>query len=102
MIRFVSIKFSSQSQSHLRHATTIQLGSQRGIEQTHDEVDQLILEEFTGRVYYDVGGFYERYFEGKSWTNNAKDIYEESRAQYTEGRWSGRPEPSIQGPFLSG
>ena len=53
--------------------------SQRGIEQTHDEVDQRILEELTGRVYYDVGGFYERYFEGKSWTNNTRDIYEESR-----------------------
>jgi hypothetical protein len=74
--------------------------SQRGIEQTHDEVDQRILEELTGRVYYDVGGFYERYFEGKSWTNNTRDIYEESRAQYTKGYWNGWPEPSIQGPFF--
>jgi len=72
----------------------------RGIEQTHDEVDQRILDELTGRVYYDVGGFYERYFVRKSWTNNARAIYEESRAQYTEGRWSGWPEPSIQGPFF--
>ncbi|PMD50233.1 uncharacterized protein K444DRAFT_546501, partial [Hyaloscypha bicolor E] len=51
----------------------------------------------TGRVYYDVGGSYERYFEGKSWTNNARDIYEDSRAQYAEGSWSGWPEPSLQG-----
>lgn len=50
--------------------------SQRGIEQTHAEVDQRIVEGLTGRVYYDVGGFYERYFEGKVWTNNARDIYE--------------------------
>lgn len=54
--------------------------SQRGIEQTHDKVDQRILEELTGRVYYDVRGFYERYFEGKSWTNKTRNIYEESRA----------------------
>ena len=74
--------------------------SQRGIEQTHDEVDQRILEELTGRVYYDVGGFYERYFEGKSWASNARDIYEQSRAQYTEGCWTGWPEPSLQGPFF--
>ncbi len=74
--------------------------SQRGIEQTHDEVDQRILEELTGRVYYDVGGFYERYFEGKVWTNNGRDIYEESRAQYTEGGWSGWPQPSIQSRFF--
>ncbi|KAL5354469.1 hypothetical protein ACLOAV_000558 [Pseudogymnoascus australis] len=74
--------------------------SQSGIEQTHDEVDQRILEELTGRVYYDVGEFYERYFEGKVWTNNTRDIYETSRHQYTEGRWSGWPEPSTQGSFF--
>lgn len=76
------------------------LASQRGIEQTHDEVDQRILEEITRRVYYDVGHFHKRYFKGKAWTNNAKDIYEESRAQYAEGHWSGWPEPSLQGPFF--
>jgi hypothetical protein len=74
--------------------------SQQGTEQTHDEVGQRILEELTGRVYSDVGSFYERYFEGKCWTNNAWDIYEESRAQYAEGRWSGWPEPSLQSHFF--
>lgn len=76
--------------------------SQRGVEQTHDEVYQQILEELTGRVYYDVGGFFGRYFEGKTWSNKAGSIYEKSRVQYTESRWSGWPEPSIQGQFLSG
>ena len=37
--------------------------SQRGSEQTHYEVDRRILEEVTGRVYHDVEGFHERYFE---------------------------------------
>jgi hypothetical protein len=73
--------------------------SQRGIEQTYDEVDQRIIEELTGSVYYDVGGFYERYFGGKPWTN-ARDIYNHSRAQYTESRWSGWPEPSRQSHFF--
>tara|TARA_R110002060_G_scaffold42721_3_gene54257 strand:+ start:450 stop:692 length:243 start_codon:yes stop_codon:yes gene_type:complete len=35
-------------------------------------------------VYYDVRRFYERYFERKSWTNNAKHIYDQSRTQYAE------------------
>ncbi|TEY37182.1 hypothetical protein BOTCAL_0526g00030 [Botryotinia calthae] len=74
--------------------------SQIGFEQTHNEVDQRILEELTGRVYYDVGGFYERYFEDKSWINSTRDIYEESRAQYAEGFWRGWPEPSFQGLFF--
>ncbi|KAG9236064.1 hypothetical protein BJ875DRAFT_541575 [Amylocarpus encephaloides] len=74
--------------------------SQRGTKQIHDEVDQRILEELTGRVYSDVGGFFERYFEGKTWTNKAGSIYEESRAQYTEGRWREWPEPPTQIPFF--
>ncbi|KAG9229469.1 hypothetical protein BJ875DRAFT_537697 [Amylocarpus encephaloides] len=72
----------------------------QGIEQSRDEVDQRILEEPTGRVYYDTGGFHERYFEEKAWTNHARDIYEESRTQYTEGRWSGCPDPLFQSPFF--
>jgi len=74
--------------------------SQRGIEQTHDEVDQRIVEELTGRVYDNVGGFYERYFEEKDWSNNARHIYEKSRAQYAEDYWIGWPEPALQGPFF--
>jgi len=60
--------------------------SQRGVEQTHDEVDQRILEDLTRRVYYDVRGFFKRYFKEKTWSNKAGIIYEESRAQYTESR----------------
>jgi hypothetical protein len=74
--------------------------SQRGIEQTHDEVDQRILEELTGRVHYDVGGFFERYFEEKTWSNQVEDICEKSMAQYADRRWSGWPEPSLQGLFF--
>ncbi|KAH9204398.1 hypothetical protein DL95DRAFT_529276 [Leptodontidium sp. 2 PMI_412] len=74
--------------------------SQSGIEQTHDEVDQRILEELTGRVYYDVEGFYERYFERKTWSNKAGDICEKSMAQYADGRWSRWPVPSRQVPFF--
>jgi hypothetical protein len=74
--------------------------SQSGIEQTHDEVDQRILEELTSRVYYDVGGFYERFFQGKTWTNKGLEIYSLSVAQYTEGAWRGWPKPSIQVLFF--
>jgi len=36
----------------------------------------------------------------KTWSNKAGDICEKSMAQYAEGRWSGWPEPSLQGPFF--
>ncbi|OAF59264.1 hypothetical protein VC83_04281 [Pseudogymnoascus destructans] len=55
----------------LRHALTIQLGFSEG-NRAHDEVDQRILEELTGCVYNGVGGFIERYFEGKIWMNNTE------------------------------
>lgn len=74
--------------------------SQSGTEQTHDEVDHRILEELTGRVYYDVGGFFERYFEERAWSNKANDICEQSMAQYADGHWKDWPEPSLQGPFF--
>jgi hypothetical protein len=48
------------------------------------EVDQRILEELIGRVYYDVRGFHERYFEGKTWTTNTMDIYKEAKAQFVQ------------------
>lgn len=47
-----------------------------------------------------MGGFYERFFQGKTWTNKALEIYSLSAAQYTEGAWSGWPEPSIQVLFF--
>ena len=36
----------------------------------------------------------------ESWPNNARDIYENLRVQYTEDRWSGWPESSLEIPFL--
>ncbi|KAI9866193.1 MAG: hypothetical protein M1813_001754 [Trichoglossum hirsutum] len=72
---------------------------QRGIEQTHDEADRQIVEELTGRVYYDVRGFPKQYFEGKTWTNKVGDIYKKSTTQCAEGHWSGWPEPVLRGHF---
>jgi hypothetical protein len=38
---------------------------QRGIKQIYNKVNQRILKELIGRVYYNIGGFYKHYFEGK-------------------------------------
>lgn len=55
--------------------------SQSGAEQSHDEAGQRILEELTGRFYYNVTGFYGRYFEGKTWMKKTMDICEEAKAR---------------------
>lgn len=36
----------------------------------------------------------------ESWPNNARDIYEKLRVQYTEDHWSSWPESSLEIPFL--
>ncbi|KAH8812673.1 hypothetical protein F5884DRAFT_832286 [Xylogone sp. PMI_703] len=74
--------------------------SQTGVEQTHYEVDRRIIEEFTGRVYYDVKGFYKRYFEGKLWTEEVNDIYQGCTSHYDEGQWSNWPNPPVQDLFF--
>ncbi|KAJ8102674.1 hypothetical protein POJ06DRAFT_280030 [Lipomyces tetrasporus] len=61
--------------------------SQSGIEQTHGEVDQRILEELTGASTT----------MSKTWTNKALEIYKLSVAQYA---WSGWPEPPLQAVFF--
>ena len=73
--------------------------SQRGIEQTYDEVGQRFLEELTGRIYYEPSKASSDNLRG-SWTNNGMNIYETLRVQYTEDSRSGWPESSLQSPFL--
>lgn len=71
-----------------------------GIEQTHAEVDQRICEELKGQVFVNVGGFFERYFEEKTWSENAGAIYKLSRSEHKESRWSHWPQRSHQDSFL--
>lgn len=74
---------------------------QRGSEQTRDEVDQRILEELQGRVYDNVTGIYERFFESQNWMDAAGQFYDTSRTLYTDGRWDNWPEPSLQESFFN-
>jgi len=48
--------------------------SQQGSEQIHDEIDQRILQEINGCVYQNTRGFYEKYFEGRSWSPAVEKI----------------------------
>ncbi|KAI9808753.1 MAG: hypothetical protein M1825_003905 [Sarcosagium campestre] len=67
--------------------------SQDGSEQTHELVDQRIAEELYGCVYDNVEGFYDRYFEKKSWAKAAEDIYK------NQASWN-LPESSTRNDWL--
>ncbi|KAI9770965.1 MAG: hypothetical protein M1840_002669 [Geoglossum simile] len=74
--------------------------SQQGGEQFHDDIDPRILEEVNGCVYHDTKGFYEKYFEGKSWSSAAVQIVRDAKPQIIEGRWTDYPNPPSQDALL--
>ncbi|KAF2787657.1 hypothetical protein K505DRAFT_379435 [Melanomma pulvis-pyrius CBS 109.77] len=75
--------------------------SQRANEQTHDDMDERILQEINGCVYKDTGGFYEKYFEGKEWSTEAERITERVDPQVRNGRWTEYPALPSQTAFLN-
>ncbi|KAH0562856.1 hypothetical protein GP486_002529 [Trichoglossum hirsutum] len=75
-------------------------GSQQGSEQIHKKLDERILQEISGCVYNDTKGFYEKYFEGKSWSSTAEQIIQRVNPQTTNGLWTGYPNPPSQSAFF--
>ncbi|KAM4061752.1 kinase [Hirsutella rhossiliensis] len=70
--------------------------SQQGTEQTREVVKRKVFEEIRFCTYRDVGGFFEKYFEGKTWTSRALGIYEAMKDQHVDGAWAGLPNPPVQ------
>lgn len=71
--------------------------SQQGSEQTHEEVD---LQEINGCVFRGTKGFYEKYFEGKSWSPKVEEILRGVKLKIKDGRWTQYPNPPTQEAFL--
>ncbi|KAI9375562.1 kinase-like domain-containing protein [Aspergillus egyptiacus] len=63
--------------------------SEQDTEQIKQLVDARVFEEIQGCTYSDVQGFYEKYFEGKDWTDRAQDVYESIKDQRVAGAWTG-------------
>lgn len=74
--------------------------SQQGSEQTHDEIDPRILQEINGCVYQNTRGFYEKYFEGRSWSAAVEKMVRAADPQIVDGRWTEYPNPPSQKAFL--
>lgn len=49
--------------------------SQQGSEQTRKLVEARIFEEIRWCTHRNVGGYFSKYFEGKTWTEKSKEIY---------------------------
>ncbi|MCJ1251832.1 hypothetical protein MMC30_009070 [Trapelia coarctata] len=70
--------------------------SQQGAEQTRRLLDERISEEISRCTYRNVGGFFQKYFEGKEWSNRSKDIYKAMKSRHVDGRWIDFPDPPVQ------
>ncbi|KAA6407381.1 MAG: hypothetical protein FRX48_08929 [Lasallia pustulata] len=82
----------SYGDTPMRHTSALQQGS----EQTVDLLKGRIFEEIKSCTYRNVGGFFSKYFEGKDWTEQTKEIYRTVQDRHTGGRWTDFPDPPVQ------
>ncbi|KEF50785.1 uncharacterized protein A1O9_13163, partial [Exophiala aquamarina CBS 119918] len=75
--------------------------SQQGGEQTRELVKKKIFEEIRSCTYREVGGFFQKYFEGKDWTPRTLDIYRAIKGRHKDGRWTDFPNPPVQAQVLA-
>ncbi|KAM4067835.1 kinase [Hirsutella rhossiliensis] len=74
--------------------------SQQGSEQTRELVERKVFDEIRLCTYRDVGGFFEKYFEGKEWTRSASGVYEATKHRHDGGAWTDLPNPPVQAGVL--
>ena len=65
----------------------------QGSEQTRRIIESEMFYEIKRCTYRDVDGFFEKYFEGRSWSRKSKAIYNVMNKQYRDGRWTDFPDP---------
>jgi hypothetical protein len=73
--------------------------SQQGSEQTSDDV-QSIFYEICDCVYTNTKGFYEKYFEGKSWSSTVEEFVDATNLEMTDCCWTEHPNPPSQEAVL--
>lgn len=70
--------------------------SRQGDEQTKKNLEAAIFYEIRERTYRNVGGFFKKYFDGRKWTKQGKDIYKVMKKRHVKGRWKDFPDPPEQ------
>ncbi|KAL6859357.1 hypothetical protein J3F83DRAFT_768986 [Trichoderma novae-zelandiae] len=77
--------------------------SEQAVQQRRELVQKEVFKEIQGCTYWDVGGFYERYFEAKEWASRAEDLFALLRNQHVNNIWSllgESPDPSRMSEWL--
>ena len=69
----------------------------QGNEQTKKLLNDALFWEIRECTHRGVKGFWEKYFEGKEWSQRGKEIYDAVQGRYADGRWTDFPDPPIEG-----
>lgn len=72
---------------------TVSSSSFQGSEQTRNIIETAMFYEIETCTYRNVDGFFNKYFEGRPWSNKSKEIYETVKTHYKGARWSDFPDP---------
>ena len=67
--------------------------SHQGSEQTKDFLEGPLFHEIKNCTYRGVDGFFSKYFEGKEWSEQGKEIYNAVKDRHIDGQWSDFPSP---------
>lgn len=70
--------------------------SHSDFEQTKKLLEGALRDEFWECSYIMVQGFFEKYFDGKSWTEQGKDIFNSVKHEHVDGRWMSFPNPPTE------
>ena len=67
-----------------------------GSEQTRQNLEPELFYEINNCTYRNVRGFFDKYFEGKSWSRESKKVCTTMKTHRKRGRWTGFPDPPEQ------
>ncbi|KAL7963104.1 serine/threonine-protein kinase Sgk2 [Trichoderma compactum] len=72
--------------------------SQQDSEQTRQMIEEGVFQEIRHCTHCAVGGFHEKYFEGKTWNGRAKRVWEAAKSHYSadDERWKRLPDAATE------
>ena len=75
---------------------TYNSASHQGLEQNKKLLEDGLRDELWDCSFIKVPGFFEKYFDGKSWTQQGKDIFNAIKHTHMDGRWNSFPNPPTE------
>ena len=92
----IPLSYNSTDLSYNSTSIRNSSASLQGSEQTRALVDARVFDEVKSCTYRNVGGFFSKYFEGKDWIEQTKEIYRTVQEQQASRRWTEFPDQPVE------